>query len=90
MSTHWQPSATLDALRQRANVMAQLRQFFADRGVLEVETPLLCQHGVTDPHMDLMVSQPVSDVSSYYLQSSPVNSRQKFLAIFLDCRGLLF
>lgn len=80
MSTDWQPSAKLDTLRQRAIVMAQLRQFFADRGVLEVETPLLCQHGVTDPHMDLMVSQPVSDVSSYYLQSSPEYAMKRLLA----------
>ena len=34
MSRAWQPSATIDALRQRARIINQIRQFFAGRGVL--------------------------------------------------------
>ncbi|WVM89489.1 hypothetical protein UMZ34_02460 [Halopseudomonas pachastrellae] len=29
MSRAWQPSATIDALRQRARIINQIRQFFA-------------------------------------------------------------
>ncbi len=49
--TEWQPSATLDALKQRAALMGRLRCFFAAKGVLEVETPLLSAAGTTDPQI---------------------------------------
>lgn len=32
-------------------MLAAARKFFAVRAVLEVETPVLCAHGVTDPHI---------------------------------------
>ena len=38
-SAAWRPTATLDALRRRAGMLAAAREFFAGRGVLEVETP---------------------------------------------------
>lgn len=47
----WHPSASLDAMRLRARVNAAIRVFFADRGVLEVETPILSQAGNTDPNI---------------------------------------
>ncbi len=42
----------IEALRQRARVNALVRQFFADRGVLEVETPILSAAGNTEPNID--------------------------------------
>ena len=33
----WQPSASIPNLLKRAAIMAEIRRFFADRGVLEVE-----------------------------------------------------
>ncbi len=47
----WRPSATFDALRVRAETLASLRRFFAERGVLEVETPALSAAAVTDLHL---------------------------------------
>ncbi len=44
----WRPSASLDAMRLRARLYATIRAFFADRGVLEVETPVLSVAGNTD------------------------------------------
>lgn len=44
----WRPSAGLEALRLRARLYAAIRAFFADRGVLEVETPVLSAAGNTD------------------------------------------
>ena len=47
----WRPSASLDALRLRADLYASIRQFLATRGVLEVETPILSAAGNTDPNI---------------------------------------
>jgi len=47
----WMPAATLETLSIRAAMLAAARKFFAARTVLEVETPVLCAHGVTDPHI---------------------------------------
>jgi lysyl-tRNA synthetase class 2 len=44
----WRPTAGLDALRLRARLYATIRAFFAERGVLEVETPMLSAAGNTD------------------------------------------
>ncbi|MDY1034570.1 MULTISPECIES: EF-P lysine aminoacylase EpmA [unclassified Stenotrophomonas] len=45
-------SALLQALRQRAALNAMLRRFFAQREVLEVETPILSAAGNTEPNID--------------------------------------
>ena len=42
----------LAALRERARLYQQVRVFFAERQVLEVETPALSQAGNTDPFID--------------------------------------
>ena len=47
----WQPSASIPNLLKRAAIMAEIRRFFADRGVLEVETPCMSQATVTDIHL---------------------------------------
>ena len=47
----WKPAASVDALRLRARLNAAIREFFAKRGVLEVETPILSQAGNTEPNI---------------------------------------
>jgi lysyl-tRNA synthetase class 2 len=47
----WQPSADFDALRLRARLNAAIRDFFARRDVLEVETPILSLAGNTEPNI---------------------------------------
>ena len=47
----WRPTADAAALYLRAGLYALVRQFFAARGVLEVETPILSQAGNTDPNI---------------------------------------
>ncbi len=42
---HYQPTCDLEAMRARAKMYAQLRQFFALRDVLEVETPVISSRG---------------------------------------------
>ncbi|NJD00677.1 elongation factor P lysine(34) lysyltransferase, partial [Candidatus Erwinia dacicola] len=50
-TSSWQPSAPIANLFKRAVIMAEIRRFFADRGVLEVETPAMSQATVTDIHL---------------------------------------
>lgn len=50
--TDWRPTATLEALRLRARLYATLRAFFAERDVLEVETPILSVAGNTDANIE--------------------------------------
>lgn len=70
----WQPSATIAILQQRARILAQVREFFAGRDVLEVQTPALAPHTVTDPHVDAIAA------SQGYLQTSPEYAMKRLLA----------
>lgn len=75
MIDDWQPSASLAALRARAALYRQLRQFFDAAGVLEVETPQLAEYGVTDVNLDCIA------VAHYgYLQTSPEYHMKRLLA----------
>lgn len=47
----WMPSATPATLQLRARLNATFRAFMAERGVLEVETPLMSRAGNTDPNI---------------------------------------
>ena len=49
--TGWQPSASFDALRLRARLNTLVRDFFAERDVLEVETPVLSRGGNSEPNI---------------------------------------
>ena len=47
----WQPTASIKNLLARAKIIAEIRRFFTERGLLEVETPVLSELGVTDVHL---------------------------------------
>ncbi|AWB65813.1 elongation factor P lysine(34) lysyltransferase [Saccharobesus litoralis] len=85
----WQPSASISALKQRANTLAQIRKFFAERDVLEVETPLLASSGVTDLHLENMQSQfygpGCHQGKTLYLQTSPEYAMKRLLAAGSGC-----
>lgn len=74
----WQPAADLEALRRRAELLATLRQFFSDRKVLEVETPLSCRYGVTDPAIEAY--RMTGAGGERYLQTSPEYAMKRLLA----------
>lgn len=75
---------TLQRLRQRARIHALMRQFFADRGVLEVCTPILSQAGNTDPNIDSFscdYSGPaVAGSATRWLRTSPEFFHKRLLA----------
>ena len=80
----WRPSATLDALRHRAELLARLRTYFAEQGVLEVETPLLSTSSIPDPHIPSFVipadvATPGSEAPRY-LNTSPEFAMKRLLA----------
>lgn len=75
-TSDWQPTASLEAIRLRAQLYGQIRGFFQHRQVLEVETPVLSKAGNTDPNIDsLQVSDPPG-----YLQTSPEFAMKRLLA----------
>ena len=82
MADAWRPSAELQQLRRRAQLLQIIRQFFAEREVLEVETPLLCRATGTDPNLDFFSSQFHSPPNSeiLYLQTSPEFAMKRLLA----------
>lgn len=69
-------------LHQRARLYALIRNFFQENGVLEVETPLLCQRTVTDPFISSFELSGSSDIDlgRRYLQTSPEFAMKRLLA----------
>jgi lysyl-tRNA synthetase class 2 len=67
----WRPSADLPVLHLRAALYASIRQFFATRGVLEVETPILSAAGNTDPN--------IAGFRTQFSGHAGAGSRERFL-----------
>lgn len=78
--TEWRPTAGFAALGRRAQLLAQLRSLFAERGVLEVDTPLLASSPVTDPNIDAISAQAPAGEGLMYLQTSPEFAMKRLLA----------
>lgn len=74
----WRPAASGAALRGRATLYRQIREFFHERGVMEVATPMLGQYSVTDQHIESIVARQVSE--DRYLQTSPEYHMKRLLA----------
>ncbi|MBW5835772.1 elongation factor P--(R)-beta-lysine ligase [Yersinia enterocolitica] len=81
----WQPSAPIANLLKRAAIMAEIRRFFADRGVLEVETPTMSQATVTDIHLvpfqTRFVGPGAADGLTLYMMTSPEYHMKRLLAV---------
>ena len=74
----WRPTGDAEALRARAGLLVKIREFFSERGVLEVDTPLLSQFGVTDPNIELFTVALPNE--QRFLQSSPEYAMKRLLA----------
>ncbi|WP_412970890.1 elongation factor P--(R)-beta-lysine ligase [Glaciecola sp. MF2-115] len=74
--THqWEPSASLQSLSKRAEILSRIRAYFAEQNVLEVETPAISPSTVTDVHLEALTTlhtNPLSIVKTHlFLQTSP-------------------
>lgn len=83
----------LDALRLRARLNALIRAFFAERGVLEVETPVLSEAGNTEPNIDSFSTRFSGHVDAgapvRWLRTSPEYPLKRLLAAGVgDCYEL--
>ena len=91
----WQPAASLEMLRTRAGLLAGIRRFFAELGVLEVETPVCSRSGTTDPAIESLCTRYTGPGAvgglRLYLQTSPEFPMKRLLAagsgpIYQICR----
>src|SRR6202022_50545 len=92
----WKPTSTRSMLEHRCAVLSHARHFFADRGVLEVDTPIVVNAPVTDVHIHSARVQFADDPRPFFLHTSPEYAMKRLLAggsgdIFQIChvvRGL--
>ena len=73
----WRPGASRRAIEARAQLLGDIRAFFAGRGVLEVETPALSRNGNTDPNIESLAN---GDLPPRYLRTSPEFAMKRLLA----------
>ena len=78
----WPSGATLAVLQQRAQLTTAVRDFFAQRQVLEVHTPILGRGGSTDAHLASLSTQlsGLAEPVTLYLQTSPEFLMKRLLA----------
>lgn len=68
-------------LKLRARTLAQVRNYFASRDVLEVDTPILSTAGTTDPNLHSLATHlACQPARTQYLQTSPELAMKRLLA----------
>jgi lysyl-tRNA synthetase class 2 len=81
---NWQPAASLEVIRQRADLLNSIRDFMRQRSILEVETPVLSHAAATDPHIHSLStvyqSQDKPHHETLYLHTSPEFCMKRLLA----------
>jgi len=89
MTNQWQPTASVQQLRQRAAILMQIRQFFAQRNVLEVDTPAMSHATVTDIHLHTFQTEFVgpgyAEGRKLYFMTSPEFQMKRLLAAGSGC-----
>ncbi len=72
------PTAAIETLRFRAELLRRTRAFFEALGFLEVETPVLSADTIVDRHLDPMTL--TLSGRRYFLQTSPEFAMKRLLA----------
>lgn len=90
----WQPTASIENLKRRSEIISDIRQFFAERSVMEVDTPCLSGFGVTDRYLSNFTTEFVgpgcADGKPLYLQTSPEYAMKRLLASGSGCIYQIF
>lgn len=80
----WHPTAEIKIIKQRAALLADIRQFFQQRAVLEVETPVLSPYAPTAPYLESFSTTftplAMGDNRTLYLHTSPEFMMKRLLA----------
>src|SRR6516162_5348098 len=82
----WRPSASPERLRQRAVLLQRAREFFAARGLTEVDTPVVVNVAVSDVHIHSatvrLFAAPAAGAAApaLYLHTSPEYAMKRLLA----------
>lgn len=82
----WQPTASVQHVKRRGEMLWTIREFFHQRGVLEVQTPILSRDTVIDRHIDPVclpgscLALPDFAEATFYLQTSPEFCMKRLLA----------
>lgn len=82
MSFSYQPTCSIEMLHQRAKMYRKIRTFFDDRGVIEVETPILSAAATTDVYLASVAAHRHLNgkLNTHYLQTSPEFAMKRLLA----------
>lgn len=82
MEKLWRSGVSGEVLRARARLLSQIRAFFDERQVLEVQTPCLMSKGATAPYLRQFQCRDAEDVEPVagYLQTSPEYAMKRLLA----------
>lgn len=78
MNGDWRPGATAEARVARAAMLARLREYFHNAGVLEVETPSFSSATSPDPNVPSFEANNAGQFG--YLQTSPEYPMKRLLA----------
>lgn len=76
----WRPSASIENLRLRAALLEHVREFFASRDVLEVETPLVSRAAITEPNLASAEVALPGLREAFFLHTSPEFFMKRMLA----------
>lgn len=80
MDLDWYPSASVDVLRQRAELIGRIREYFQRRGVMEVMTPVVTRYGTTEPGLRNRVLEDRPGYPRHFLRTSPEAAMKRLLA----------
>ena len=78
LRNNWQPTASLETIQFKARLLQNIRAFFAQRAVLEVDTPILSRAAITDPNLHSFSTQFIDQ--TLYMHTSPEFFMKRLLA----------
>lgn len=85
--SNWQPTLSWEGAKARSLIIHKIRAFLDERGLVEVETPVLCGHGATDVYLDSFQTNYNHSIKTddlggceLHLQTSPEYAMKRLLA----------